>query len=525
MADTYTALLRYRQQTTGANNNVWGGLLNAAVHQLIEDSIAGRVVKVVAGADITLSSNLGSNDEARMAIVVLTGSPGVTRNIIIPNSSKWYIVDNQTNAIQNFKTAAGTAFAVSVGDRKILMCDGADGVFGVADTLGGLDASAFAKLASRNSYTAGNADVPRDLTDAGTVTMDLSTGNVFILPIAGNRTLDITNPIDGSWAELYVTQDATGGRTLAFPSTIVWEGGAEPELLALPNVTEGFAFRYDADTTLYFGRSLGAFAASGGGAVVSTTLAASESNVDIFERAGRPAGAATVTVRISAGTIISSLDASTPALDFAGFVAGSLITIINEGLIAGHGGKGGRGGAAGDGGSANLFFAGTRGSPGGDAIRLPASACTINITNANGRIWGGGGGGGGGGPDHDGDGSNVATTGGGGGGGAGSGQPGDPGSFNDADGTPGLAGGTGLNGDFGTGGTGEDTGGTGDSATGGNGGTWGAAGAGGQARTTHTLISIPGVGGAAGKAINVNGGTAPVFASGSGSPQVKGAVA
>lgn len=525
MADSFTTLLRFRQQTTGANNNVWGGLLNAAVHQLIEDSLAGRIEKVVAGVDITLTTNLGSNDEARMAIIVLTGSPGATRNIIVPNLSKWYIVDNKTNAIQNFKTSAGTAFPVSVGDRKIIMCDGADGIFGVADTLGGLDASAFAKIASRNSYTAGNADVPRDLVDGGTVTMDLSTGNVFKLPIAGNRTLAITNPNDGSWAELYVTQDATGGRTLDFPATIVWEGGAEPVLLGIPNVTEGFFFRYDADTTSYFGRSLGAFAPGGGGVVVSTTLAASESNVDIFERAGRPAGAATVTVRISAGTIISSIDAATPALDFAGFIAGSQITIINEGLIAGHGGKGGRGGYAGDGGSANLFGAGTRGSPGGDAIRLPASACTISITNASGRIWGGGGGGGGGGPDHDGDGTNVACTGGGGGGGAGSGLGGDAGSFDDADGTPGVSGGTGLNGDFGAGGAGEDTGGTGDSATGGNGGTWGAVGAAGQARTTHTLISQPGVGGAAGKAINVNGGTAPTFVSGSGSPQVKGAVA
>lgn len=524
MADSFTGLLRLRQQATGANNNTWGALLNAAAFQLIEDSLAGRLELTVAGVDITLSTNNGSNDQARMAILSLTGAPGATRNIIIPNSSKWYVVENKTNAIQNVKTSTGAALPVAVGERKFLLCDGANGVFGIADTLGGLDASAFAKLASRNSYSAGNSDVPRDLVDGATITMDLALGNVFKVTLGGDRILSITNPVDGSWAELYVAQDSTGARDLDFPANILWEGGVEPTQFGIPNVTQGFLLRYDSDISLYYGRELGVFAASGSGTVLNTTLSDNEFNVDIFERAGRPSGAATITVTIPAGVLIASMDPATPALDFAGFVAGSIINIINNGDIQGCGGKGARGGSAGDANSANLFFAAANASPGGDAIRLPAAACTISITNP-GRIWGGGGGGGGGGPSHDGDGSDVGATGGGGGGGAGGGEPGEGGSHCAAKGSPGTPGGRGRNGTFGTGGAGASSGGTGTPAAGGNGGDWGAAGSNGTAATAQTFDAPAGTGGAAGKAINQNGGSAPSFVSGSAPPNVKGAVA
>lgn len=519
MADSFTSLLRFRQQVTGQNNNTWGGLLNAAVFQLVEDSIAGRISKVVAGADITLSTNNGSNDEARMAIITLTGSPGATRNVIVPALTKWYIVENLTANSQVVKTAAGTGITVVAGARRLVMCDGTN-VYEV-----GTDTSTFASLTSRNSYSAGNADVPVTLADGATITMDMALGNVFKVTLGGDRTLAITNPLDGSWAEMYATQDATGGRDLTFPGNVIWEGGVAPTTSGLPNVTDLFLFRYDADITSYYGRSGGSFVSSGGATVASVSLGGNEHNVDIFERAGRPAGAATVTVSVAAGVLISSMDAQTPALDFAGFAAASIINIINEGDIQGCGGKGARGGSAGDANSANIFFAAANGSPGGDAIRLPSTACTTNITNVNGRIWGGGGGGGGGGPSHNGDGTDVGSTGGGGGGGAGGGTPGEGGAHCTAMGASGLSGGRGRNGTFGTGGAGVTSGGTGAAATGGSGGDWGSVGSSGQAQTGFTFDAPAGTGGAAGKAVNVNGGTAPTFISGSGAPNVKGAVA
>lgn len=54
------------------------------------------------------------------------------------------------------------------------------------------------------------------LTDGATITLDLAStpGNAFKVTLAGNRTLNILNAVDGQVIDLYVTQDGTGSRTL-----------------------------------------------------------------------------------------------------------------------------------------------------------------------------------------------------------------------------------------------------------------------------------------------------------------------
>lgn len=523
MADSFSALLRLRLQQTGANNNTWGGLLNAAAIQLIEDSVAGRTVITVAGADITLSTNNGANDQARMSTISLIGAPGAIRNIIVPNVSKWYIFENLSGSDQIVKTAAGTGNTVKSGDRKFVLCDGTN-VFGVADTLGGLDASAFARLASRNAYTAGNSDGFDVAADGATVTFDSALGNVFKTTLGGNRAAALANMVDGSWNEIYITQDGTGGRTLTWPSNIKWEGGGAPTLSTAPNATDKVFLRYDLAITTWIGEFSRNFGTSGGGTISDIVLSGGNVDVDAFALAGSPASAVTFTLRVGVGVVVQASSAASPAINFDGFAAGSVISIVNEGYILGRGGRGGRGAFAGDVTSADLFGDGTAGTPGGPAIKLPAAACTTSITNATGFIWGGGGAGGGGGVTHNGDGSNVGVGGGGGGGGAGGGIPGDGGSVAAANGNPGVSGSVGRQGVGGAGGTGVQTGGTGSAGTGGAGGAYGAAGSAGATLTANTLDGAPGAGGAAGKAIDVNGGTAPTFVSGSGSPNVKGAI-
>lgn len=57
------------------------------------------------------------------------------------------------------------------------------------------------------------------LTDAATVAVDASLGNVFTVTLAGNRTLgNPTNAQDGQKIIIRVKQDATGNRTLAYSS-------------------------------------------------------------------------------------------------------------------------------------------------------------------------------------------------------------------------------------------------------------------------------------------------------------------
>jgi hypothetical protein len=60
---------------------------------------------------------------------------------------------------------------------------------------------------------------PVDLVDAATIATDASTGRHFRVTLAGNRTLgNPTNPTDGQRAIWEITQDGTGGRTIALGS-------------------------------------------------------------------------------------------------------------------------------------------------------------------------------------------------------------------------------------------------------------------------------------------------------------------
>ncbi len=222
----------------------------------------------------------------------------------------------------------------------------------------------------------------------------------------------------------------------------------------------------------------------------------------------------TVNITIPAGITISSITPTTAALDLRGFASGSTINLINNGLIHGAGGDGGDGATyldQGAGLASGEQTGGADGLTGGVAIIGPGSGITLNVYNANGRIWGGGGGGGGGG--------NTAAVGiqngGGGGGGAGGGRGGRGGRAANTDhATDGGGGSVGRAGVGGVGGAGAENSGVG--GAGGDGGTFGVAG-------TAGALSNAGAAGAAGKAIEFNGGSASVI-SGAGAPNILGAV-
>ncbi len=81
---------------------------------------------------------------------------------------------------------------------------------------------------------------------AGVLTLDLETGNVFEVTLTGNVTsLVLANPpVSGSAgsATLILKQDATGGRTLAWPGSVRWASGTPPAISVAANAIDIFAF-------------------------------------------------------------------------------------------------------------------------------------------------------------------------------------------------------------------------------------------------------------------------------------------
>lgn len=126
MPTTYSDLLRLAKQATGENNNTWGDIFNANTLELLEDAIAAKSSISVTAGNVTLSTNNGSTDESRAAILEFTGSPGTTRTVTIPTATKIYFVSNQTSDSSSVivSTGSGDTLTLASGKVSILFCDG-----------------------------------------------------------------------------------------------------------------------------------------------------------------------------------------------------------------------------------------------------------------------------------------------------------------------------------------------------------------------------------------------------------------
>jgi hypothetical protein len=123
----FTSLLGFALPVTGELSGTWGDEVNNSITQLVEDSVAGVASTSVASGNWTLTTTgSGASNQARMAILIPTGSPGVPRNIIAPGSSKAYIVINQSDAAVVLKASATTGVTIPSGSSFMCAWNGSD---------------------------------------------------------------------------------------------------------------------------------------------------------------------------------------------------------------------------------------------------------------------------------------------------------------------------------------------------------------------------------------------------------------
>jgi len=125
MASTYSPLLRLELMTTGEKDGQWGTITNTNLSSILEQAVAGTTTVSItgAGAIITLSTNNGASDQARAAILIITGTNASPVEIVAPASSKSYFVKNSSNQTITIKTSASTGVEVAAGTSKFVFYD------------------------------------------------------------------------------------------------------------------------------------------------------------------------------------------------------------------------------------------------------------------------------------------------------------------------------------------------------------------------------------------------------------------
>jgi len=121
MPSSYSASFRLNLQAPGENLNTWGTILNNGVFQLLEDAVAGMASFTLSGPRALTSTN-GATDEARCAVLNVTGGTGGT--ITAPSVKKVYLVRNASSGPVIITTGSGVTATFSAGEVGFCAGDG-----------------------------------------------------------------------------------------------------------------------------------------------------------------------------------------------------------------------------------------------------------------------------------------------------------------------------------------------------------------------------------------------------------------
>ena len=140
------------------------------------------------------------------------------------------IANGGTGATSN----ATTGFALKGANSDITSITGLTTALTVAQGGTGSTTLAGANIAVLNSaqtFTAAQRGTITVLTDGATITPDFAVTNNYSVTLGGNRTLaNPTNTTAGQSGSIFVSQDGTGSRTLAYGTNWDFAGGTAPTL-------------------------------------------------------------------------------------------------------------------------------------------------------------------------------------------------------------------------------------------------------------------------------------------------------
>lgn len=186
MASTATTTLRMELMATGENDTTWGTKINTNF-QIMESAVSGTTSVSTTGGDTTLTNVDYTNDQAKKAVLDITGTLVSNAQIVIPNAAKVYRVLNRTSGAYTvgIKTSSGSAILITQSTVAEVYCDGSnviryvtpltDYTTGAPATSSGAAASSVSVTATGNlSSTNAQAALSELQTDIDTINSTLT---------------------------------------------------------------------------------------------------------------------------------------------------------------------------------------------------------------------------------------------------------------------------------------------------------------------------------------------------------------
>ena len=126
MSSTYSPSLKLTLIGDGDQAGIWGQTTNTNLGTLLEQAITGVQSIAMSDANYTLSNYNGVSDEARNAVLVVTGANNAVRDLIPPVVKKLYTIVNNTSGGYDIRVigTSGTGVNIPNGSTCLVYCNG-----------------------------------------------------------------------------------------------------------------------------------------------------------------------------------------------------------------------------------------------------------------------------------------------------------------------------------------------------------------------------------------------------------------
>lgn len=174
MASTYSTSLKLTLIGDGDQSGIWGQTTNTNLGTLLEQAITGVQSIVMSDANYTLTSFNGITDEARNAVLVVTGTNAAVRDLIPPLVKKLYTVVNNTTGGYAIRVigSSGTGVIIPNGAAVLVYCDGTNFVSGLSGTSGNFSING--ALSTTGALTYGGVTLSNSVTGTGSMALSAS---------------------------------------------------------------------------------------------------------------------------------------------------------------------------------------------------------------------------------------------------------------------------------------------------------------------------------------------------------------